>query len=644
MSADIADLLYRSLPGVYRDWDEDEQLRRFLEVAAQPLVELEASIDQLRVDVYVDTCRTALIPLVGALVGVQVDATLPALAQREQVRDAIRRYRAKGTADQLLRFASALTGWHVQLVDFSGHVGLLPHVESLLPLERRRDQPVTDHPPGSGNYSFTSDLDAVDPPTTALFDALSGRVITRSALAGDEVRYAGVEGRFTITAADLDLFRGDERWSAVAADLSDFASPRTPGGGPLVLGARQVAVDPALGRFRLGPGPPPAGQLRVTYQRLAPGLVPTQTCSVAGDMSTRLGRSDDTTPRTLDLRAPRRAADAIGRAHFDNLGFFLTPARVVVDRTPTHLGPTPADFDLYAFRDASPVPGDLDDVVLQLLDGLDGAPLTRDRLDGDELSFCGASRGFAIRLNGADIADPAFEPRVRIRAADLRDPNTPRRPDGGSLVLASTDVAVDPQLGRFLLDLSGLVTGAGDPADATVRVDYLLAPAVRVEGAAVTSPPGAAPEVRSLRDGEPVEVVDAFSGTAIGVALRLGTSLAVYDGTPRGWTVRRNGQPVNADLPALIADLSDVTATGGSTPAGRLALDPERGILRFPVGELGPTDEVTVDYAHPDRIGQARRIDTLAQQLPQAVPAGVVPVLVDTRGRPPDPAGLGWPP
>ena len=61
MSVDFAALLYADLPGVYRDKDTAGELRRFLEIAAEPLAELHASVGQLYEDLFVGGCRAELI-------------------------------------------------------------------------------------------------------------------------------------------------------------------------------------------------------------------------------------------------------------------------------------------------------------------------------------------------------------------------------------------------------------------------------------------------------------------------------------------------------------------------------------------------------------------------------------------------------
>ena len=133
-------------------------------------------------------------------------------------------------------------------------------------------------------------------------------------------------------------------------------------------------------------------------------------------------------------------------------------------------------------------------------------------------------------------------------------------------------------------------------------------------------------------------LLDAVDGTPVSVALRLGTagrSLADYHGTPRGWTVRRNGEATA--LPAVLADLGDPFV---AVPAGHVAVDADRGRVKVAPGVLDPSDVVTIDFAAHDAVDEQQRFDALARRLPRALPAGVVALVADTRRPPVNPAHL----
>lgn len=632
MATDFADLLYRSLPGLYRDKDTLGELQRFLQIMALPLEDLEGSIRQLHEDFFISTCRPELIPLIGALVGVEVDTSQTPRAQRTQVSEAVRFYRSKGTQQPLERWVESLTQWHVTLVDFSDSVAQVAFLEGLNPVSRMRDLPVSDAPPGSGNGFFMADQ-RLQP----LFDALTGRPITRKALAGHEAEYAGVEGRFTIKDRGVDLFKppaGTTPYVAVAADLTNFAAPKNATGGALAIGAFQVAVDPVLGRFKIVNPLPSAGNLRVTFHALTPAAITTQAFHV-GDPSRmkQLGRSDDPAPYTADLRAPRHVSERIGQKHFDNHGFFVTPCQLRANRRPNAV-PEDSTSGHFTFDERPLTLSAQDGYALQLLDGMDGSPLTRKRLVGRELRYVSQSWGFTIRVGGVDVLDSAFQPKVRVLTADLSDFGNPKAVTGVGLRLTPTDIAVDPQLGRFILNLRALRTRPED-----LRVDYLLGSVTRVEEAKPLSFSALVNGMFAFApNGGQVPLRDAFDGTAIDVALRLGRPLSDYHGTSRGWRILRNGVDVSGSLAANIVDLEDLSV---AVPAGKISIDPRRGRFKFPAGLLAPTDTVTVSHSYEDTAGQAQVFAHLSQRLTTALPAGVVPVIVDTRSIPVQPARLG---
>jgi phage tail-like protein len=615
MTIDVAELLYGSLPGVYRDKDVGGQLRRFLEVAAAPLAELEASITALQDDLFVETCRRQLIGLLGDLVGADVDETLPSRAQRARVTEAVRFYRSKGAQEPLQRFAERLTDWRVETVDFSQRVARTPVVTALDPVVDRRDVAATEDPSAGGQFSFHADT-----ARRPLFDRLTGRAITRAELATDPAAYAGVEGRFTITLPDGDVFAGPEPRHAVTADLSDPADPRTAAGDPLVLATDEIAVDPHLGRFRFGGGAPLAGNVRVTFSALEPATITPQTLAVDAPAPLgRLGRSDDGAPYSVDLRHPAGRHEQLGRMHYDNQGFFCTPARVLTDRIPNGLPPGSGRF---SFDDRPLAFADTAGVTVQLLDGIDGAPLTRSRLSGSETDFAGTARGFAIRLGGTDVRALG----LNVRAADLTSFADPRDGDGAALALGPDDVAVDPQLGRFRIDPGRLID------DPPLRVEYLLGVVTLLEEADTIPLVPGVPELRALDlDGRTSRIVDAFDGTPVSVALRLGRTLDQYHGTPRGWSIRRNGTDLTGGLTAEVADLGDGVTP---VPAGRLRIDPDRGRVRLPAGTVDGGDRITLRCAVDDPAEQEGRFTNLTQRLPRTLPAGVVAVVIDTRTRP----------
>jgi hypothetical protein len=612
---DFSDLLARSLPGLYLDKDDSGDLHRFLDVMAIPLAEVERSISQLHEDCFISSCRDQFIGLLGQLVGVEVDPTQLPRAQRAQVFGALDAHRGKGLFETLQQLAESITGWRITLVDFSQRLTATPVVDSLNPIVVHRDTPVGEA--GPGRFFFRSDR--TDGP---LFDGVTGRVMTREALAGHEQEYAGGDRRFTIRDRAVDLFlQAEPPFRAISADLADFDKPLTPTGAALEVADHQIAVDPELGRFRLTAPVPLAGNLTAAFSVLRPAPVQHQVFNIAGpDAMERLGRSDDPAPYSVDLRVPVRAADRIGRQHVDNVGFFFIPSRPMVDRKPNVL-PAGSESGRFTFDDRPLGSGDTQGTRLQLLDGIDGTPLTRRTLARHTEELCGTRRGFTIRVNGVSVTHPGFVPALRIRVANLEDFDNATDPDGRPLSLDPTDVAVDPQTGRFRMDLAAVGTAAEH-----VRVDYLLANVDTSAGPA-TPLSQAVPELFSFsQDGGHIRLRDALDGTAIGVALHLGMPLAAYHSTARGWTILRNGEDVG-----LVPEVMDLADEAAPVSAGRIAVDVNLGRFKLPTGRVGAGDRFAVTFAFEDPWAVGRIIRSLVQQLPRAVPAGVTPVIVDAR-------------
>ena len=201
MSVDFPGLLYGWLPGLYRDKDEAGELQRFLTLAAAPLEEVNASIEQLYADLFLGTCRDAFLPLIGGLLGVELDTTQPAWAQRAEVTEALASYRRKGLRDTLAAMANHLTRLHVETV------GFFPGW-----WHRRRSCRMQSAPPsprpacGRGAAGQRQFLLQRRSSVLPLYDFQLGRAITRQALAGNETLFAGVEGRFSIGERGSDIF------------------------------------------------------------------------------------------------------------------------------------------------------------------------------------------------------------------------------------------------------------------------------------------------------------------------------------------------------------------------------------------------------------------------------------------------------
>lgn len=621
---DFAKLLWSSLPGIYRQRDEAGELARFLEIMASPLAELEASIGQLYDDRFGATARVELLPLIGALIGAELDASLPESLQRAALEDTLASHRTKGLASQLARAVQASSGWPTVAVDYSQRVARVPYLETASPLLRRRGRPVGVAAGGSGRF-YVDATGMVAP----LYDELRGRAIARAELATLGAELIGTDRGFAIRERGVDLVgpRAPAPRNVVAADLTDFASPKAPSGTPLALSAGDLAIDPELGRLLFAAPVPLAGNLTVDFYQLVPASIAAQTLDLRDPARVaELGRSNDRAPYALDLRAAAHPRARIGRTHFDNHGFFVTPARRFEGRRPNRLL---IDAHAFSFDDRALAPDDAVGVTLQLLDGLDGSPLTRAKLHAAPGAFVDMPRGFSITARGVSLLDPAFGSDVRVVAATLFNADEPQDWENEPLTLQPRDIAVDPQLGRFWLDLDAFGVAAAE-----LRVSYALANVARVtRGTAlrIDTLGGTGPSGTSIfsffADGRLAALCDALDGTPIRTKLRLEAELTDFHGTPRGYDVIVEGDSV---LEVLIPQLATIDGPV-SNPGGLLMIDLERGRFALSHNDVPHDLAVFVDYSAADAAAEARVFDSLAQRLPRLLPAGVEPVVVDTR-------------
>jgi len=627
---DFAELFYRLLPGIYRDKDARGELRRFVEIMASPAAELEQSIGQLYLDLFFDSCRPELLPLIGDLLGADIEAADPVSIQRTALTTAFASYRSKGLAVPLAQLAQSLSRWTTVTVDFSQVVARVPFLQALNVLVRQRDRSIAEDSPISGRYYFS-----VDRAVTPLYDERRGRPIARTDIVTLAAAIIGTDAGFAIKDRGVHLVgpSAPAPFAVLAADLHDFADPRTPEGTALVVTDGQVAIDPELGRFAITSPRPLVANVTVDFHQLVSGATVPQTFNLRdSSRMARLARSDDPAPYTLDIRSARRPSDNIGRTHYDNHGFFLTVGRIAANQRPNPVAP--GAFAGFTFDNRPLATGDTSGNALQLQDGIDGAPLTRHALARHETELFGTPRGLVIRRLGTSLLDPAFPVAVRIRAADLANFAAPTDENGAALAMEATDVAIDPQRGRFLLDLTALGIEAAE-----LRVGFLLAPAVATSGATPAALGSSPPTVFAFEPGGAATILcDGYDGTPLSAKLRLGSSIGDFHGTPRGYRVSRNGVDLAGTLAPELKSLDSPTATAS---ANRLAIDLDRGRLAFPAGFLAPGDVLTVDYFAEDVAATGRTFAILAQRLQRMIPAGVTPVLIDTRRAKLVPASLG---
>ena len=93
---------------------------------------VRADIFRLYDDLFVETCDPALIPLIGQLVGAEVDPELPIDRRRYLVKSAIHWARRRGTAAQLEALAWISTGFRARLLEPENAAPLAPTVDARL--------------------------------------------------------------------------------------------------------------------------------------------------------------------------------------------------------------------------------------------------------------------------------------------------------------------------------------------------------------------------------------------------------------------------------------------------------------------------------------------------------------------------------
>ena len=128
--------LYDRLPEIYRLQDEavspPYQLKAFLAAVEQAFSAIDANIEALYHDLFIDTCADWVIPYIGDLVGTS-HLKGEAHPLRADVAETIALRRRKGTRIALERLAANLTGWAARCVELRENLGWQQHLNHLRP-------------------------------------------------------------------------------------------------------------------------------------------------------------------------------------------------------------------------------------------------------------------------------------------------------------------------------------------------------------------------------------------------------------------------------------------------------------------------------------------------------------------------------
>lgn len=124
--------LYALLPAIYRlrDADEGYPLRALTAVMERELAAVEADIDQLYENWFIETCDEWVVPYLGDLLGVRgLRASAGgAFTRRARVANTIGYRRRKGTAAVLEQLARDVTGWPAHAVEYFQRLAVTQHL------------------------------------------------------------------------------------------------------------------------------------------------------------------------------------------------------------------------------------------------------------------------------------------------------------------------------------------------------------------------------------------------------------------------------------------------------------------------------------------------------------------------------------
>lgn len=157
MKQPLSDRLYNLLPSVYRlrDHHQGEPLRAFLALLENELLDLEADIDQLYDNWFIETCEEWVIPYLGDLLKVNSLHTVASdhptgtslYSQRAYVANTLAYRQGKGTVAILEQLARDVTNWPAKAVELFQRLNTtqyLNHVrlDNLQALDLRNPEPL----------------------------------------------------------------------------------------------------------------------------------------------------------------------------------------------------------------------------------------------------------------------------------------------------------------------------------------------------------------------------------------------------------------------------------------------------------------------------------------------------------------------
>src|SRR5437588_4858764 len=141
MSETPAERFYNLLPAIYRirDAKQGEQMRAFMAGLESEFLRLEADIDALYDNWFIETCDQWAIPYIAGLVGIEgINEQKKVFAtQRREVANAIAYRRRKGLIATLEHILQDVTGWYAHAVEYEQRLARTQHLAHLRPDQGR---------------------------------------------------------------------------------------------------------------------------------------------------------------------------------------------------------------------------------------------------------------------------------------------------------------------------------------------------------------------------------------------------------------------------------------------------------------------------------------------------------------------------
>lgn len=179
-----ADTLWNLLPAIHRTRDEEHggALRALVAVLAEQLAVIDANIEQLYDDQFIETCAPWVVPYIGDLIGYRPLHGGPG-SPRAEVAHTVALRRRKGTAAVLEQLARDVTRWNARVVEEFQLLGTTQHMQHVRPA-----------------HTYAPDLRHWDPLERigGAFDGTSHTIDVR--------RVASGRGRFNISNVAIFLF------------------------------------------------------------------------------------------------------------------------------------------------------------------------------------------------------------------------------------------------------------------------------------------------------------------------------------------------------------------------------------------------------------------------------------------------------